>query len=110
MWAPVAPTSLTGYDVRTYFGFYSKLRLVFLFLLFEQTLADVVTVKPSCSAALFAGKHDIRLPLNLPELVLYAEKMPVFWLFTAKGGEYVGKVPSFCCNLKEPWGSISSQI
>jgi hypothetical protein len=99
VWAPVAPTSLTGYDVRTYFGFYSKLRLVFSLLTrWAKKLVDVVTVvvEPSGSAALFAGNRDIRLPLNLPELVLYAEKMPVSWLFTAKGGEYAGKVPSFC--------------
>ena len=64
----------------------------------KKKLVDVVTVvvEPSGSAALFAGNRDIRLPLNLPELVLYAEKMPVSWLFTAKGGEYAGKVPSFC--------------
>ena len=29
VWEPVDPTSFTGFDVRTYFGFYSELRSVF---------------------------------------------------------------------------------
>ena len=56
----------------------------------------MVIIGLSGVAALLAGKDDVRLPLNLPELVLYAEGMPLFWLFTAKGGELAGKVPAFC--------------
>lgn len=61
---PVDATECTGFDVRKHFGF----------------------------CTLFMGHKDVRLTLNMPDMVLLTDGMPVHWLFTAKFGPLAGNV------------------
>lgn len=69
MWEPVDPKACTGFDVRTFFGF----------------------------CTLFMGRYDVRLPINMPEMVLMSEGILAFWFFTAKSGPDGGKVRLEAC-------------
>ena len=64
VWVPVDATECTGFDVRTYFGFHT----------------------------LFMGRKGVRLPLNMPDMVLVTDGVPVHWLFTAKSGPLAGNI------------------
>jgi len=73
-WVPTHVEHCTGFDVRTHFGFYS----------------------------LFSNGGPHKLMVNMPDMVLVAGGIPVYWMFTSQQGQHKGSILRKLAEKSEP--------